>query len=101
MNRQLMPDNNQNPRVHSGSIKPVEKWIYSLIGVVALFVILLGVNVVGNLFKIRSDFTAGHLYTLSPGTKRILNKLDTEVDIRFYYSRDNAAMPVPLRTYAQ
>lgn len=82
-------------------MKPFEKWIYSLAGVAALLVILLGSNVLANLFKVRSDITANHLYTLSPGTKRILSKIDTPVEIRFYYSRDNATMPVPLRTYAQ
>ncbi|MBV9490288.1 MAG: Gldg family protein [Verrucomicrobia bacterium] len=82
-------------------MKPVEKWLYSLVGVFAVLVILLGINALGNLFKLRTDFTSGRVYTLSPGTKRILGKLDTEVDIRFYYSRDNASMPVPLRTYAQ
>ncbi|MBV9998138.1 MAG: Gldg family protein [Verrucomicrobia bacterium] len=82
-------------------MKPFEKWIYSLAGVVALLIILLGINVLANLFKVRSDITSNHLYTLSPGTKRILSKIDTPVEIRFYYSRDNAAMPVPLRTYAQ
>lgn len=82
-------------------MKPFEKWTYSLAGVVALLVILLGINVLANLFKVRSDVTANHLYTLSSGTKRILSKIDTPVEIRFYYSRENAAMPVPLRTYAQ
>lgn len=82
-------------------MKPFEKWIYSLAGVVALLIILLGINVLANLLKVRSDVTSNHLYTLSPGTKKILSKIDTPVEIRFYYSRDNAAMPVPLRTYAQ
>ncbi|HEY0792182.1 MAG TPA: Gldg family protein [Chthoniobacterales bacterium] len=82
-------------------MKPSEKWLYSVVGIIALLVILLGLNVAGSYFKVRSDLTANRLYTLSPGTKKILDKLDTDVEIRFYYSRDNAAVPVPLRTYAQ
>jgi ABC-type uncharacterized transport system involved in gliding motility auxiliary subunit len=45
--------------------------------------------------------TENKLYTLSDGTKKILNKLDTDVVVRFYFSKDTASMPVPLRTYAQ
>jgi gliding motility-associatede transport system auxiliary component len=79
----------------------VESWLFSVIGVVALVIILVAVNVVANLKNFRWDLTENHLYTLSPGTLRILQKLDTEVEIRFYYSKDNAATPVYLRTYAQ
>jgi ABC-type uncharacterized transport system involved in gliding motility auxiliary subunit len=76
-------------------------WIYSSIGVVALLVILVTVNVLANSFKARSDLTENKLYTLSEGTRKILAKVDSDVEIRFYYSKDNALMPVPLRTYAQ
>jgi ABC-type uncharacterized transport system involved in gliding motility auxiliary subunit len=79
----------------------VESWLFSVIGVGALVIILVAVNVVANLKNFRWDLTENHLYTLSPGTQRILQKLDTEVEVRFYYSKDNAATPVYLRTYAQ
>jgi ABC-type uncharacterized transport system involved in gliding motility auxiliary subunit len=64
-------------------------------------VILVAINLLGNLFKFRSDLTENKLYTLSEGTKRILGKIESPVDIRFYFSKNDAAMPVPLRTYAQ
>jgi ABC-type uncharacterized transport system involved in gliding motility auxiliary subunit len=82
-------------------MKKVETWLYPVAAVVAVLVILIAVNVLGNFLKIRSDLTENKIYTLSPGTKRILDKLDTPVEIRFYYSKDNSSMPVPLRTYAQ
>ena len=75
--------------------------LYSVIGVVAVLVLLVGINLLGGLFKVRSDLTENKLYTLSNGTKKILDKLDTDVVIRFYFSKDNASVPVPLRTYAQ
>jgi ABC-type uncharacterized transport system involved in gliding motility auxiliary subunit len=75
--------------------------LYSVVGVVAVLVLLLGINLLGGLFKVRSDLTENKLYTLSTGTKQILKKLDTDVVIRFYFSKDNASVPVPLRTYAQ
>ena len=39
-------------------------------------------------------------YTLSPGTKAILNKLDSKVTIRFYCSQGDE-MPVYFKTYAR
>jgi ABC-type uncharacterized transport system involved in gliding motility auxiliary subunit len=78
-----------------------ERLLYSVLGVVAVFVILVAINLLGGLFKVRSDLTENKLYTLSNGTKKILSKLDAPVEIRFYFSKDNASAPVPLRTYAQ
>jgi len=75
--------------------------LYSVVGVVAVLIIIVGINLLGGLFKFRSDLTENRLYTLSNGTKKILKKLDTDVVIRFYFSKDNASVPVPLRTYAQ
>jgi ABC-type uncharacterized transport system involved in gliding motility auxiliary subunit len=82
-------------------MKKVETWLFPVAAVVAVLVILVAVNVLGNFLKFRGDLTENRIYTLSPGTKRILDKLDTPVEIRFYYSKDNSSMPVPLRTYAQ
>jgi ABC-type uncharacterized transport system involved in gliding motility auxiliary subunit len=78
-----------------------DSYLYSIVGVIAVLIIIVGINLLGGLFKFRSDLTENKLYTLSDGTKKILNKLDTDVVIRFYFSKDNASVPVPLRTYAQ
>ena len=82
-------------------MKKVESWLYSVLGVVAVLVILVAINLLGNPFKVRSDLSQNKLYTLSDGTKRILGKIDSDVEIRFYFSKNDAAMPVPLRAYAQ
>ena len=81
--------------------KVAENWLFSVIGVIALLVILIALNLLGNFSKFRWDLTENHLYTLSQGSQRIVQKLDTPVEIRFYYSKDNASTPVYLRTYAQ
>ena len=81
--------------------KVVENWLFSVVGVVALLIILVALNVLGNFKKFRWDLTENHLYTLSQGSQRIVQKLDTPVEVRFYYSKDNASTPVYLRTYAQ
>ena len=49
----------------------------------------------------RVDLTAEHAYTLSQGTRNILAKLDTPVQIRFYcHARRRTGSPVILKTYA-
>ena len=79
----------------------VQNLLYSVVGVIAVAVILVAVNLLVGFAKARSDLTQNKVYTLSDGTKKILQKLDADVEIRFYYSRENAAVPVPLRAYAQ
>jgi ABC-type uncharacterized transport system involved in gliding motility auxiliary subunit len=78
-----------------------ESLLYSVVGVIAVLIIIVAINLLGGFLKFRSDLTENKLYTLSDGTKKILNKLDTDVVVRFYFSKDTASMPVPLRTYAQ
>jgi ABC-type uncharacterized transport system involved in gliding motility auxiliary subunit len=82
-------------------MKKVDKWLFSTVGIIAVLVIILAANLLGNLFKVRADLTANKLYTLSDGTRKILGKLDTDVVLRFYYSKSDASAPIQLRTYAQ
>ena len=81
--------------------KGLETWLYSSLGVVAMFVIIVIVNALASGAKTRIDLTAEHAYTLSAGTRKILSKLDTPIQIRFYCTRGDTRMPVMLKTYAQ
>ena len=81
--------------------KGLETYIYSTIGIAAMLAILVVVNIIAARGKQRIDLTAERAYTLSPGTKAILGKLDTPVQIRFYCTRGDNEMPVMLKTYAQ
>jgi gliding motility-associatede transport system auxiliary component len=81
--------------------KSFEAIVYSAVGVIAMFVILVAINFIAAQFKQRIDLTAEKAYTLSAGTKAILAKLDTPVQIRFYVSQRATEMPVALKTYAQ
>jgi len=81
--------------------KPFETALFSVIGVAAMLLILVAVNFIAARAKQRVDLTAEHAYTLSAGTKAILAKLDTPVQIRFYCSQTESDMPVVLKTYAQ
>lgn len=81
--------------------KRIETVLYSAIGVAAMFLVLVVLNFILGAAKLRLDLTAEHLYTLSPGTRAILAKLDTPVKIRLYCTQGEETMPVLLKTYAQ
>jgi ABC-type uncharacterized transport system involved in gliding motility auxiliary subunit len=59
-----------------------DQLLYSAVGLIAVLVIIVVINLFGGFFKFRSDLTDNKLYTLSDGTKKILNKLDTDVVVR-------------------
>src|SRR3954469_25128153 len=81
--------------------KPFETYLYSTIGIVAVALILIALNFIAGRARARGDLTAEKAYTLSPGTKAILAKLDTPVQLRFYCTKNTANMPVFLTNYAQ
>jgi ABC-type uncharacterized transport system involved in gliding motility auxiliary subunit len=81
--------------------KKTETLLYSAVGVVVMFLIIVAVNVITNVFKTRIDLTEEKLYTLAPGTKAILKKLDSPVEIRFYYSKGETHKPSEFENYAR
>jgi ABC-type uncharacterized transport system involved in gliding motility auxiliary subunit len=81
--------------------KGLETILYSGVGIVAMLLLLVAVNLIAAQAKQRIDLTAEKAYTLSPGTRAILAKLDGPVQIRLYCTRDTKTMPVTLANYAQ
>ena len=81
--------------------KGLETYLYTTVGVVAFLAIIIAVNIIGGRAKVRMDLTQDKAYTLSEGTRAILAKLDTPVQMRFYCSRGDNTMPVQLKNYAQ
>ena len=82
-------------------IRKNEALVYSSVGLVALFLLLVAFNYLASLGARRIDLTEGNLYTLSEGTKKILRGLDAPVKIKLYVSQGEQAMPLPLRSFAQ
>ena len=82
-------------------MKRYETLIYSTVGVVTLLVILVLGNYVLGAFKQRIDFTEGGLYTVSQGTRSIIEKLDAPVKIRFYYTQSEQNVPLPIKGFAR
>ncbi len=80
--------------------KQFNTYLYSSLGVAVMVVIVIAVNVILRPVVKRIDLTHDRLYTLSEGTRRILGKMDTPVQVRFYFSQSDPAMPVEIKTYA-
>jgi ABC-type uncharacterized transport system involved in gliding motility auxiliary subunit len=74
--------------------------LFSTVGVAALFVTLVALNFLVSRAPVRVDLTAEKSFTLSEGTKAILSKLDTPVQVRLYCTR-NEQMPPNMKLYAQ
>ena len=61
----------------------------AIIGLVSAAILFVAINVIANrtLGTTRIDLTQNKLYTLSPGTRATLSKLDEPIVLRFYYSK--------------
>jgi len=81
-------------------MKSTERWLYSVGGVIAVFVALVALNYILGLVPARIDLTEGRIYTLSDGTRKVLGKLEAPVKIRFYFNQNDANVPVALRVFA-
>lgn len=66
---------------------------FALLSALAFTIIFIAGNLVSNVWfrAWRLDLTEHHLYSLSQGTKDVLNGLTEPVELKFYYSRDAAS----------
>lgn len=81
--------------------KHFETLLYSTGGVIALLAALIAANFIISAINLRADLTDGHVYTLSPGSRAVLAKLEAPVKLRLYYSQGSEAVPVGLKTFAK
>lgn len=81
--------------------KKVATFFFSTVGVIAALAIVVIANYALSKVRARVDLTADKVYTVSDGSKKILQGLDTPVTIRFYYSASEPTVPVSLKTYAR
>ncbi|MFZ5493971.1 MAG: Gldg family protein [Verrucomicrobiota bacterium] len=68
--------------------------------VALLAVGLVAVNYLASALPVRLDATAGGIYTLSPGTKAILSRLEEPVRLDFYFSAGATGLRVHEKNYA-
>ena len=81
-------------------MKKYEHLLYSAVGLAALFLVLVALNFLLARAPGRVDLTEGDLYTLSPGTKKVLASLETPIRLKLYMTQGEA-VPVPLRGFAR
>ena len=74
-------------------------YVNSLIGVVVIFIGLVLFNTITAQLKFKADLTEGDLFTLSDGSKKLLEDLreegdDSVLEIRFYLTQGEKGVPV-------
>lgn len=90
-----MSDSNCTDRTH------INRTTAALVGLVVVFVIVLLVNFLFGKMNFRADLTEYNVFTLSKGTKTILEGLDTPVEIRYYVTDDSDVMSPSERARAR
>jgi ABC-type uncharacterized transport system involved in gliding motility auxiliary subunit len=74
---------------------------YSSLGVVLLVIAFLAVNLLVGRLHGQVDLTQGALFTLSDATRTVVQKLDKPVRLRFYFTRNDATVPIQVRVFAR
>ena len=70
-------------------------YVNSLIGVVVIFIGLVLFNTITAQLKFKADLTEGDLFTLSEGSKKLLEEGDgSKLEIRFYLTQGEKGVPV-------
>ncbi len=78
-----------------------KKMIYSAIGLLLLFFIIVFINVIMSYANLRWDLTEDRIYSLSKGTRHIISTIKTPVTIKFFYSRSNPHVPTYIKLFAK
>jgi ABC-type uncharacterized transport system involved in gliding motility auxiliary subunit len=74
--------------------------LFSIGGLVAVLIIIILVNVLFARVNLRLDVTGDKVYSLSDGTKKILENIPGNISIKFFYSRSLDGFPPHLKAYA-
>jgi len=78
-----------------------KKALVSVAGLTVLFLVLIFVNLIASYATIRWDATEDNAYSLSDGTRHILDTMTEPVTIKFFYSRSNPDIPANIKVYAK
>lgn len=75
------------------------QFLWSGAGITVVAVAIVLINYIFSAMTLRVDLTDDQIYTLSDGTKAVLERVDAPITVNFYRSQGNA-MPLQLRNYA-
>jgi ABC-type uncharacterized transport system involved in gliding motility auxiliary subunit len=81
--------------------KRIGKTAFSAGSAVLVLVIVVLVNILLAHANWRWDATEGNLYSLSPGSRTILDNLKQDVVIKVFYSKHEVNIPSQIKTFAQ
>ena len=70
------------------------------LAIILLLVGLVLVNYLASSLPARLDATADSIYSLSPGTKAMLGKVEEPVTLDLYFSKDASGLPIAYKNYA-
>src|SRR3954471_20310465 len=70
------------------------------LAIVLLFVGLVLVNYLASSIPVRVDATAENIYSLSAGTKKMLNKIEEPVTLDLYLTKEASGLPIAYKNYA-
>ena len=73
----------------------------ALLAALAVLAAAFFVNLISGAFPARADLTADRTFTLSPGSKRIVAKLDDPVTLEFFVSRSDVKLRPYLESYSR
>ncbi len=81
----------------------VGKKTYGATALLALAVLFIGVTILITflLRGARVDLTESKLYSIAPGTQRILQSLQEPINLYFFFSQEASSQSPPIRAYAQ
>ncbi|MDI6797393.1 MAG: Gldg family protein, partial [Desulfatibacillaceae bacterium] len=79
----------------------VKNSLFSFTGLVVLLAVLILANVLLSFASVRLDATEDKIYSLSPGTKTILQNLEQPVTFKVFYSASDPMLPLQIKAYAR
>ncbi|MBS0663341.1 MAG: GldG family protein [Verrucomicrobia bacterium] len=71
-----------------------------ILATLLLLVGLVALNDLAGQLPLRADLTAARNYTLSPGSRALLGRLEEPVQLDFYFSRSVEGLPISFKNYA-
>lgn len=86
---------NTNKKTNAGGIAA------SFASLLLLGVILVAINYISGILFVRADMTAEKLFTLSEGTKSVLDKIVDKPRLKFYFSRSMPNIPFLYKQYGK
>jgi ABC-type uncharacterized transport system involved in gliding motility auxiliary subunit len=90
-------------QTNEAGMKHAGRKVYGATALIALAVLFIGVTILITfvLRGARIDLTESNLYSIAPGTQRIVSSLAEPINLYFFFSQEASSQSPPLRAYAQ